>query len=108
MLEAAMLRNGGFPGLAPGGSIAELVYVKLSGGSPAGEECIVKLKGRSLDAAADEALERLKALVNAFEDESTPYRALVLSMWAHRYGAYDDLSRVKEWSLSGEEEGEDT
>jgi len=107
-LEAAMLRNGGFPGLAPGGSIGELMYVKLNGGTPAGEEFVVKLKGRSLDSAADEALERLTSLVNSFEDESTPYRALVLSMWKERYGAYDDLSRVKEWSLSGEEEGEDT
>src|SRR5262249_46458809 len=72
-LEAAMLRNGGFPGLAPGGSIVELIYVKLSGGTPAGEERIVKLKDRSLDAAADEALERFKALVTSFEDETMPY-----------------------------------
>ncbi len=105
-LEAAMLRNGAFPGLAPG-SIAELIYVKLSGGSPAGEERIIHLKGRSLDAAADEALNQLKALVARFEDENTPYRGLVLSMWSHRYGAYDDLSRVKEWSLSGGAEGEE-
>jgi ATP-dependent helicase/nuclease subunit B len=106
-LEAAMLRNGGFPGLTPGGSIAELIYVKLSGGNPAGEERAINLKGRSLDAAADEALDRLKALVRRFEDESTPYRALALSMWSHRYGTYDDLSRVKEWSPSGGAEGEE-
>jgi ATP-dependent helicase/nuclease subunit B len=106
-LEAAILRNGGFPGLASSGSIAELMYVRLSGGSPAGEECTVKLKGLSLEAAADEALERLKALVIRFEDESTPYRALVLSMWKDRYGAYDDLSRIKEWSLGGAEAEEE-
>jgi ATP-dependent helicase/nuclease subunit B len=100
-LEAAMLRNGGFPGLAPGGSIAELVYVRLTGGSPAGEECAVDFKGCSVDAAADAALDRLKTLVTRFEDESTPYRPLVLSMWTHRYGTYDDLARVKEWSLAG-------
>jgi ATP-dependent helicase/nuclease subunit B len=102
-LEAAMLRNGGFPQLAPGGSIAELMYVRLSGGNPAGEERIIDFKGRSLDVAADEALERLKALITRFEDESTPYRALVLSMWSNRYGTYDDLARVKEWSLGGAE-----
>jgi len=106
-LEAAMLRNGGFPGLSPGGSIAELVYVRLNGGNPAGEERIVDLKGRSLDAAADEALERLKTLVTRFEDESTPYRALILSMWSNRYGTYDDLARVKEWSLAGGAEEEE-
>jgi ATP-dependent helicase/nuclease subunit B len=106
-LEAAMLRNGGFPGLAPGGAISALLYVKLSGGSPAGEERIIDFKERSLDAAADAALAQLKALVIRFEDESTPYRALALSMWKDRYGAYDDLARVKEWSqLGGEEEEE--
>jgi ATP-dependent helicase/nuclease subunit B len=106
-LEAAMLRNGGFPGLAPGGAITALIYVKLSGGSPAGEERVIDFKNRSLDTAADEALAQLKALVIRFEDESTPYRALALSMWKDRYGAYDDLARVKEWSqLGGEEEEE--
>ncbi len=102
-----MLRNGGFPGLPPGGAIAELIYVRLSGGNPAGEECVVNFKGRSPEAAADKALQQLKALVIRFEDESTPYRALVLSMWKDRYGTYDDLSRVKEWSLSGGAEGEE-
>ncbi len=107
-LEAAMLRNGAFPGLAAGGGVAELVYVRLSGGNPAGAEAIVKLKDRtSPDDAADAALGELKALVMRFEDESTPYRPLVLSMWSNRYGAYDDLARVKEWSLSGGEAEEE-
>jgi ATP-dependent helicase/nuclease subunit B len=26
-------------------------------------------------------------------------------MWTNRYGAYDDLARVKEWSLAGGAEG---
>ncbi len=104
-LEAAMLRNGAFPGLAPGGNVDELVYVRLNGGNPAGQESVINLKDRSPDEVADAALAELKALVIRFEDESTPYRPLVLSMWKTRYGAYDDLARVKEWSLSeGEEE----
>jgi ATP-dependent helicase/nuclease subunit B len=107
-LEAAMLRNGAFEGIDPAGGVAELMYVRLSGGNPAGKELIVN-PGRdsSADEAADKALAELKALVMRFEDEATPYRPLVLSMWATRYGAYDDLARVKEWSLSGGEmEGE--
>ncbi|HYW60375.1 MAG TPA: double-strand break repair protein AddB [Xanthobacteraceae bacterium] len=106
-LEAAMLRNGGFPALAPGDSIAELVYVRLNGASPAGEQRVINFRDRSVDAVADEALERLKALVNRFEDEGMPYRSLVLSMWTHRYGTYDDLARIKEWSLSGGAEGDE-
>jgi ATP-dependent helicase/nuclease subunit B len=106
-LEAAMLRSGAFPGLDPGGSVAELVYVRLNGGNPAGQELVVNLKDRTPDAAADAALAELKAMVVRFEDESTPYRPLVLSMWSNRYGAYDDLARVKEWSLSGGEAEEE-
>jgi ATP-dependent helicase/nuclease subunit B len=39
--------------------------------------------------------------VRAFEDENRAYEPLVLSMWKTRYGAYDDLARVKEWSATG-------
>src|SRR5262249_20719287 len=106
-LEAAMLREAAFPGLERGGSVAELVYVRLNGGNPAGQELIVNLKDRCPDDAADAALAELKALVTRFEDENTPYRPLVLSMWSTRYGAYDDLARVKEWSLSGGEAEEE-
>jgi ATP-dependent helicase/nuclease subunit B len=100
-LEAAMLRRGGFPGIAAGGTLAELVYVRLNGGDPPGLERPVDLDGRSPDAVADEALAKLTALVRRFEDERTPYRSLILSMWTNRYGTYDDLARVKEWSLAG-------
>jgi ATP-dependent helicase/nuclease subunit B len=65
------------------------------------------LKEQSPDAAADAAFEKLKALVTRFDDEATPYRSLVLSMWTHRYGTYDDLARVKEWSLAGGAEGDE-
>jgi hypothetical protein len=39
-----------------------------------------------------------------FEDEQQPYLPLVLSMWKNRYGTYDHLSRVKEWSVGGTDE----
>lgn len=105
-LEAAMLRGGAFPGFAPGGSVASLAYVRLSGNDPAGEETVLELrKNRSdppvaPDDAADEALRKLEELVRAFEDEEMPYRPLVLSMWRTRYGAYDNLARIKEWAAS--------
>jgi ATP-dependent helicase/nuclease subunit B len=54
------------------------------------------------DAAADHAVARLTELAIKFEDEQTPYRSLVLPMWANRYGTYDDLARVKEWSATGD------
>jgi ATP-dependent helicase/nuclease subunit B len=101
-LEAAILRRGGFKGFDPGVSIAELVYVKLSGGEPAGDPLPVQLKEKTADEAADHALAKLTELAARFDDETTPYRSLVLPMWTNRYGTYDDLARVKEWSTTGD------
>jgi ATP-dependent helicase/nuclease subunit B len=101
-LEAAILRRGGFKDLDPAIPIDALVYVKLKGGEPAGDECPVDFKELLPDAAADHALARLTELAIKFEDEQTPYRSLVLPMWVNRYGTYDDLARVKEWSATGD------
>ncbi len=45
-------------------------------------------------------------LATRFEDEATPYRSLVLPMWVNRYGTYDDLARVKEWSAGADADEE--
>jgi ATP-dependent helicase/nuclease subunit B len=101
-LEAAMLRQGGFGGIAAGGSVAELAYVQLKGGRPAGEpRPIVFRDGTTPDAQADRALAKLTQLALHFDDDQTPYRSLVHPMWRTRYGDYDHLARVKEWSSSG-------
>jgi ATP-dependent helicase/nuclease subunit B len=106
-LEAAILREGGFPNIPGGGSIGELVYVRLSGNNPPGEERVLELKinhrdqPQPPDVAADEAVRKLQALVRAFENEEQAYISLNLPMWANRYGAYDDLARIKEWSAAG-------
>ena len=55
-------------------------------------------------AIASETLRRfgqLEALIRKFENETEPYRSLNLPMWTNRYGAYDDLARIKEWSAAG-------
>ena len=100
-LEAAMLRHGGFPGIAAGASVAEIMYVGLKGGEPAGEPKLVKLKDSTPDIEADRAYEKLKQLVSRFADENQPYLPLVLPKWKARYGDYDHLARVKEWSQNG-------
>jgi ATP-dependent helicase/nuclease subunit B len=53
------------------------------------------------DAAADYARQELEKLIRKFEDESEAYTSLNLSMWSSRYGTYDDLARIKEWSAAG-------
>ncbi len=105
-LEAAILREGGFEGIAAGASVSELVYVRLSGNNPPGEERSLELKIKNEtpqppNEAADYARQQLEALIRKFESEDEPYRSLVLSMWTNRYGTYDDLARIKEWSAAG-------
>ena len=106
-LEAAILREGGFDKIPADSSIGELVYVRLSGNNPPGEERSLELKIKPNDTpqrpdeAADSARRKLEDLIRAFEDESQAYTSLNLSMWSNRYGAYDDLARIKEWSAAG-------
>jgi ATP-dependent helicase/nuclease subunit B len=106
-LEAAILREGGFANIPAGSSVGELAYVRLSGNNPPGEHRTLELKinkgdtAQRPDDAADEARRKLEALIRQFEDENQAYTSLNLSMWANRYGNYDDLARIKEWSAAG-------
>ncbi len=103
-LEAAILRQGGFRDIPAGASVAELIYVAIKGAQQPGEEKVIELDGGTVDMHADRALAKLTELAARFEDPGQPYRPLVLSMWKNRYGAYDHLARVKEWSASVEED----
>ncbi len=106
-LEAAMLREGGFDGIPADASVSELVYVRLSGNNPPGEQRTLELKinkgdqAQPPDAAADYARQELEKLIRKFENEDQAYTSLNLSMWSNRYGTYDDLARIKEWSAAG-------
>jgi ATP-dependent helicase/nuclease subunit B len=106
-LEAAILREGGFAGIAAGASVSDLIYVRLSGNNPPGEQTSLELKinrgdtPQPPDAAAAEARAKLEALIRAFENQSQAYTSLNLPMWTNRYGTYDDLARIKEWSAAG-------
>jgi ATP-dependent helicase/nuclease subunit B len=106
-LEAAILREGGFDGIPAGSSVSQIAYVRLSGNNPPGEQKPLELKinksdlPQPPDVAADEARNKLEELIRAFEDETRAYTSLNLSMWSNRYGSYDDLARIKEWSAAG-------
>ena len=52
----------------------------------------------------DFALVRLKALIAHYAKEETPYLSIPRPKWKKRYGNYDHLARIKEWSESGGEE----
>jgi len=101
------LRQGGFADIPADSSVSEIGYVRLSGNNPPGEQKPLELKikqsdtAQSPDNAADEARKKLEALIRAFENEDQAYTSLNLSMWSNRYGNYDDLARIKEWSAAG-------
>lgn len=112
-LEAAILRRGGFDNIPASASVSELVYVRLSGNNPPGKATVLELKinkgdtAQPPDEAADEALRELEGLIRKFENQDTPYRSVVLPMWENRYGNYDNLARIKEWSAGGMGEDEE-
>jgi ATP-dependent helicase/nuclease subunit B len=103
-LEAAILRQGGFPGIAAQSSVARVAYVLVKGGEPPGDSKFIEFKDGTADSQAEHALQKLRELATRFEDENTPYRSLVHPMWATQYGDYDHLARVLEWTSAGEED----
>ena len=100
-LEGAILRAGKFEGIPAGASIAEVLYVSLRGGDPAGELKPIAFDDSTPDEKSDEALRKLTVLVTKFEDEEIGYLSKERPMFMRRGGGdYDHLARVKEWSLT--------
>jgi ATP-dependent helicase/nuclease subunit B len=101
-LEAAILRRGGFKGIPADVSLAELVYVRLSGGEPAGKDKAINFSKSTPNEKADEALTNLKKVAEEFEKPETAYLSFARPKWVGRtYSDYDHLARVKEWSATG-------
>ncbi|MEI6986438.1 MAG: double-strand break repair protein AddB [Rhodospirillaceae bacterium] len=98
-LEAAMVKVGGF-GKNVTGPVKELVYWRLGGGDPAGEEKLVRGDPVTL---AEQAHGGLVALISAFDDQATPYRSRPRPQHAPRFDDYAHLARVQEWSAGGGE-----
>lgn len=101
-LEAAMAARGGFQEKAglPEARASRLVYLRLTGGETAGEERVIPDPGGDL---AEDIYARLVDLLKQYEDEVTPYLSRPRPMFTSRFGDYDHLARVKEWSASGGE-----
>ena len=96
-LEAAIAKGGGFEGLNGNAPISGLLYLRLSGGRVAGEPKPIKLDGEE---ATQNAYEGLVKLVDKFGDAKTPYLSRPRAMFESRFGDFDHLARVKEWSGS--------
>jgi ATP-dependent helicase/nuclease subunit B len=103
-LEAAMAAAGAFgPDVA--GPATELVYWHLTGGASAGEvRTLFKGDAVATQEASAESLDRLRALIEAFDVEARAYLSHPHPGQAPRFSDYAQLARVAEWSASGEEE----
>ena len=105
-LEGAILRAGRLRGHS-GGRIdrASSPMCRCAAASRRARRSRSTFKDGTPDAAADRALARLKEVIAKFED---PRRALSLAgavrCGSTRYGDYDHLARVAEWSLPAAED----
>ena len=80
----------------------------FSGNNPPGEQKPLELKIKQERSRRSRPMPpptrreaNSKRLIRAFENEDQAYTSLNLSMWSNRYGTYDDLARIKEWSAAG-------
>jgi ATP-dependent helicase/nuclease subunit B len=98
-LEAAMLARGAF---AEAGGVRAIgaLYLKL-GGAHGGETRELSFKDVSFADVVDKHFTELVALLEQFALAETPYLSRPYPKFASRFGAYDHLARVKEWSATG-------
>jgi ATP-dependent helicase/nuclease subunit B len=101
-LEAAMVEKGAF-GRDVSHSVIELLYIKLSGGNPAGEARQAG-KDLSVETLAEEAFSGLQRLIAQFDKEATPYLTKPRPAFVDKFNDYEHLARVKEWSGGGQDE----
>jgi len=85
--------------------VKEALYVSIGKGEE-DKDRPVKSNKRSYVELVAEHYEGLKQLAEQFRDEKTPYLARPMMQFKSRFGEYDHLSRVKEWSA--DEEGGET
>jgi ATP-dependent helicase/nuclease subunit B len=108
-LEAAMAKRGAFDDVPAGERIAELLYVRLSGGVPAGEAKPVRDRDHPFDPddLAEEHLARLVALLDEYRTGERGFRSRTATKFAKRYNPYDHLARYAEWSATSGAGGEE-
>ena len=104
-LEMAMLIEAGFRDFPAAQDLEAPCIVKLGARRRDSKQIILNFEEASPLEVAQETLARVKMLIDRFENEWTPYASLLHPMFkGRRYGDYDHLARVREWSLGAENE----
>ena len=87
------------------GEAAELVYWHLTGGFQPGETVRLFKQGPdALRVGVDAALRGLEALIDRYDEPGRCYLARPYPAWKPRFSDYEQLARVAEWSLAGDED----
>jgi ATP-dependent helicase/nuclease subunit B len=104
-LAGAIVAAGGFAAVGPARP-GDLVYLRVTGRRPAGEEIVRAAAGAESADLSDKALAGLMALIARFDNERHPYRSRTAPQFVHSYRSdYDHLARVGEWLAMEEDEG---
>lgn len=90
-VEAIIAQNGGFAGVKKA-EVASMSYWKVA-------DKIVEIKDDDAVAAIENTTNRLKNLIEIFENENTPYYSRPNPSVVSSNTDYDHLSRYLEWSL---------
>jgi len=96
-LEGAILRDGSFGVVA--GAPAALEFWRLTGGVPVGERR--PIGDDDPDKLIQRVLDRVRSLIERFDDPATPYLVEPAPQWAPRFSEYRHLERV---AARGDEE----
>jgi ATP-dependent helicase/nuclease subunit B len=96
-----MAAQGGFPDVAAR-PVSDLLYVRLSGGDPAGE--VVRCKG-DVAAIAEQTATDLKGLLDDYADAATPY---VAHDWSREPDGARDFGHLSRWPEWAAESGGET
>lgn len=100
-LEGVIAKRGGFKQLGKVTALSGMLYVRLTGGRAPGEQKPIRLDGEE---AMQKSEEGLSKLITKFRFQDTPYLSRPRPMFESRFGDFDHLARVKEWSGEGGKE----
>jgi len=102
-LTAAILRHGGFAGIASGKPVDELLYVQVTPDKTSTRNAVQK--GENASDLAEKALAGFRRRLEDYADPDKPYLSWTAPQFQKvRGGDYDHLARLYEWSVLGDEE----
>ena len=101
-LEVKMVEAGAFKDIGQL-DVRNAMHVKVGGKDPVKSDPIAD--GGDFRDVVESNFDGLIELLNQFRDPATPYPPRPYPQYTSRFGLYDHLARVKEWSAGSDEDG---